>query len=138
MLLMLQEVTTTTTIVQRHWILILTRENNFFFQYWLLFKGGFMLLCHPFPPYPSVFPVTLPTRGRCHSPHPVRTTSPVLSSAVTQGGGGGAGGRDKGGALARWVRAGCAPGIFFDPRPTSDLFRGCTEGVRGQCNYLHV
>ena len=34
------------------------------------------------------------------------------------------------------VSAGHAPGIFFDPCPTSDLLGGALSAVRAQCNYL--
>ena len=43
-----------------------------------------------------------------------------------------------GGALARWARAGHAPGIFFDPCPTGDPLGGALSAVRAQCNYLDV
>ena len=33
----------------------------------------------------------------------------------------------QGGALRCRARAGRAPGIFFDPCPTGDLFGGCTK-----------
>ena len=66
------------------------------------------------------------------SPPPQDGSSSVWGRSHGLCGGGGADRkvpchRVKGGALARWARAGRAQGIFFDPCPTSDLLGGALQ-----------